>query len=155
MDVSIPTIIEAINNPKDWVVIDTRSKDEFDGQKTGSSRGAFGTGRVKGTIHIDWVSAINKEDTTLKSIVELKQIYEETIKDKNVIVFCQSGVRSAFTYAVLKNVLGAKNVYNYDGSWIEWSYVASEASKGKVDDNLRDQVINLTEEWSDNKGAIN
>jgi thiosulfate/3-mercaptopyruvate sulfurtransferase len=55
---------------------------------------------------------------------------------------------------VLKNVLGAGEVYNFDGSWIEWSYVASEASKGKVDENLRSQVLQLTEEWTDNKGAI-
>ncbi len=154
LDADIKTLTAALNNPKDWVVIDTRSIDEYDGKKAGSSKGAFGTGRIKGTVHIEWTNAVNKEDTTLKTIDEIKQVYGDTIKGKKVIVFCQSGVRSAHTYSVLTNVLGAENVYNYDGSWIEWSYAASEASKGKVDDNLRDQVLKLTELWSDNKEAI-
>lgn len=153
-DVDIKTLTEALNNPNDWVIIDTRSKDEFDGKKTSSSKGAFGIGRIKGTINIEWKNAVNKDDTTLKSMEEIKQIYGDTIKGKKVITFCQSGVRSAFTYMVLTNVLGAKNVYNYDGSWIEWSYAASEASKGKVDDNLRGQVLKLTEKWLDNKAPI-
>lgn len=153
-DADIKTVVEALEKPQEWVVIDTRSTDEYDGKKTGSSKGAFGTGRLKGTVHIEWTDALNKEDTTLKSLDEIKQIYGDTIKDKKVIVFCQSGVRSAFSYSVLTNILGAKDVYNYDGSWIEWSFAASEASKGKVDDSLKEKVLNLTEEWSDNKEAI-
>ncbi|WP_053083326.1 rhodanese-like domain-containing protein [Clostridium cylindrosporum] len=153
-DANINKVTEALNNPNEWVVIDTRSKDEFDGKTTPSSKGAFGTGRIRGTINIDWSKAVNKEDTTIKSMDELKAIYGDKIKGKKVIAFCQSGVRSAFTYMILTNVLGAKDVYNYDGSWIEWSYVASEASKGKVDKNLRDKVINLTEVWTDNKSEI-
>ena len=38
-----------------------------------------------------------------------------------VITYCQSGVRSAHTTFVLTQLLGFKNVRNYDGSWIEWS----------------------------------
>lgn len=155
MDVDINTLTEALENPSEWVVIDTRSKDEFDGKKTGSSKGAFGTGTIKGAVHIEWTDAVNKENTTLKSIEEIKQIYDNTIKGKKVIVYCQSGVRSAFTHMVLKNVLGAEAVYNYDGSWIEWSYVASEASNGKVDEALKAKVLERTENWSDNKGEIN
>ena len=153
-DADINKVVEALNNPEEWVVIDTRSKDEYDGKNTKSSKGAYGTGRLKGTVHIEWSNALNKEDTTLKSLEEIKQIYGETIKGKKVIVFCQSGVRSAFSYSALTNILGAKDVYNYDGSWIEWSFAASEASKGKVEDTLKEKVLNLTEEWSDNKGAI-
>jgi len=153
MDVDTKTLTEALENPSEWVVIDTRSKDEFDGKKTKSSKGAFGTGTIKGAVHIEWTEAVN-ENTTLKSIEEIKEIYGDTIKGKKVIVYCQSGVRSAFTYMVLKDVLGAEEVYNYDGSWIEWSFVASEESKGKVDDSLRDKVLKLTETWTDNKGEI-
>lgn len=154
IDVNINKLTEALDNPNDWVIIDTRTKDEFDGKKTGSSKGAFGTGRIKGTINIDWTSAVNKEDTTLKSIDEIKKIYGDKIKGKKVIAFCQSGVRSAFTYMTLTNVLGANEVYNYDGSWIEWSYIASDASKGKVNDTLRNKVLKFTEEWKDNKEEI-
>lgn len=154
LNADIQKVVEELNNPKEWVVIDTRSKDEYDGKKTGSSKGAFGTGRLKGTVHIEWTNAIVKEDTTLKSIDELKKIYGDTIKGKKVITLCQSGVRSAHTYMVLKDILGAKDIYNFDGSWIEWSYVASEASKDKVEDDLKGKVLSLTEEWSDNKEVI-
>jgi thiosulfate/3-mercaptopyruvate sulfurtransferase len=153
-DKSAKDVVDALKNPNEWVVIDTRSKDEYDGKKTGSSKDAYGTGRIKNTVHIEWTQAVNKEETTFKSLEELKSIYGNTIKDKKVIVFCQSGVRSAFSHFVLKELLGAKEVYNYDGSWIEWSYAASEASNGKVPKELKDSVLSLTELWSDNKGMI-
>lgn len=153
LEADIEILVEALKNPEEWVVIDTRSKDEYDGKETGSSKGAYGTGRIKDSINIEWTEAVN-DDTTLKSLQELEQIYGDTIKGKKVIVFCQSGVRSAHTYAVLTEVLGKEEVYNYDGSWIEWSYAASEDSKGKVDDGLRAEVLELTELWTDNKGAI-
>ncbi len=153
-DKTTEEVIDALKNPDEWVVIDTRSTDEYDGKKTGSSKGAFGTGRIKGTVPIPWTKAVNESDTTFKSLEELKAIYGDTIKDKKVIIFCQSGVRSAHSSLVLKELLGAKEVYNYDGSWIEWSYAASEASNDKVSKEIKDSVLSLTEVWSDNKGAI-
>lgn len=153
-DKSTEDVIEALKNPNEWVVIDARSTDEYDGKETGSSKGAFGTGRIKGTTHIEWTQAVNKEETTFKSLEELKNIYGDKIKDKKVIILCQSGVRSAHSFLVLKELLGAKEIYNYDGSWIEWSYAASEASNGKVSKEIKDSVLSLTEVWSDNKGEI-
>lgn len=153
-DKSTEDVIEALKNPNEWVVIDARSTDEYDGKETGSSKGAFGAGRIKGTTHIEWTQAVNEKETTFKSLEELKNIYGDTIKDKKVILLCQSGVRSAHSFLVLKELLGAKEIYNYDGSWIEWSYAASEASNGKVSKEIKDSVLGLTEVWSDNKGAI-
>ncbi|MGL6121209.1 MAG: sulfurtransferase, partial [Fusobacteriaceae bacterium] len=63
-------------------------------------------------------------DGTMKSYAELKDLYVKNGIDgtKLVIPYCQSAVRSAVTTFVLKELLGYKNVKNYDGSWIEWSY---------------------------------
>lgn len=155
MDASIEQLIDALENPEEWVVIDSRSLDEYEGKQTGSSKGAFGTGRIRGTVHIDWINALNAEDTLLKTSEELNGIYADVIDGKNVIVFCQSGVRSAHTWLALTYGLGALNVYNYDGSWIEWSYAASSASEGQLDEALREKVLSLTEKWSDNGGPIN
>jgi thiosulfate/3-mercaptopyruvate sulfurtransferase len=85
----------------------------------------------------------------LKSKTELDQLYGDLLKDKKVITYCQSGVRSAHTWLVLTEVLGAKEIYNYDGAWIEWSFAASEASGDRYAD-----ILELTEEWSDNKKPI-
>ena len=37
---------------------------------------------------------------------------------------------------ILKEVLGAETVYNYDGSWIEWSY------KHYTENNPQAPVVN-------------
>jgi hypothetical protein len=105
-------------------------------------------------LYTTFLIIVIEKETTFKNIEELKKIYGDTIKGKKVITLCQSGVRSAHSYFVLKELLGAKEVYNYDGSWIEWSYAASEASNGKVAKDIKDAVISLTEVWADNKGAI-
>lgn len=40
--------------------------------------------------------------------------------DKEIIVYCQTGARSAHTWLVLRH-LGYRRVRNYEGSWAEWS----------------------------------
>jgi thiosulfate/3-mercaptopyruvate sulfurtransferase len=99
-------------------ILDTRAAAEEDGSTT--LKGAFGPGKIQGAVWIEWTKALN-EDTTLKSIDELKAIYGD-LKGKEVIAYCQSGVRSAHSLLVLTQALGYKDVSNYDGSWIEWSY---------------------------------
>ncbi len=103
-----------------WVVLDTRAKSEHDGSKTKS--GAAGPGTIPNSVFLEWTKALGADKATLKSTSELKALYGDLINGKNVLVYCQSGVRSAHTTMVLKEALGAENVYNYDGSWIEWSY---------------------------------
>lgn len=146
---SIQLVIDALENPDEWLVIDTRGSDEYEGNKL--LGGASGKGGLKGAVHIDWTEALT-EETLLKTKSELEKIYEDA-KGKKVITLCQSGVRSAHTYMVLKDILGMQEVYNYDGSWIEWSYVASSVSDGVVEDSLKSKVKELTTNWSDN-GSI-
>ena len=40
----------------------------------------------------------------------------------SIVVYCQSGARSALLAFYVTRVLGFENVQNYDGSWIEWSH---------------------------------
>ena len=112
---------EALQN--NTVILDTRTMDEFSGkrQKKGATKG----GRIPNSVHIDWAEAINYNgDKRFKSLDELETIYNKLNIKKNdpIIVYCHSGVRSAHTTFVLTQLLGYKNVKNYDGSWIEWSY---------------------------------
>lgn len=145
-------VLFALEHPEDWVVIDTRSTEEYQGEKTSSSSGAYGTGAIEGTIHINWSSAV-EDDQTLKSEEELAEIYGDIIEGKKVITFCQSGVRSSHTEFVLKQVLGVEEVYNYDGSWIEWSYVASDAGED-IPSELKESVLDWTRDWTDNNKEI-
>ena len=100
-----------------------RTREEFTGeiQKKGASR----KGRIPTSILSDWANSIEysgdktiKDPETIRKLLASKGI----TKDKNVIIYCHSGVRSAHTTFVLTQVLGFENVSNYDGSWIEWSF---------------------------------
>jgi len=105
------------------ILLDTRTVDEFVGEM--QKKGAFRSGRIPRSIHNDWTRSVHiKEGGFLKSIKDLKYDFAKIIpdKDKKIIVYCQSGVRSAHTTFVLSDILGYTNVKNYDGSWIEWSY---------------------------------
>ncbi|AUP77434.1 sulfurtransferase [Flavivirga eckloniae] len=105
------------------ILLDTRTGNEFSGkrQKRGASRG----GRIPNSVLLDWAEAIEFNTTKkFKSYKDLLDLYESKgiTKEKKVYVYCHSGVRSAHTTFVLTELLGYKNVKNYDGSWIEWSY---------------------------------
>ena len=104
------------------ILIDTRTKDEYLGKY--QKKGAAKAGRIANSLHLDWAETIHYHgDQSLKSIEELEKIYSNLNIDKNdsIILYCHSGVRSAHTTFVLTQLLGYKNVKNYDGSWIEWS----------------------------------
>jgi len=80
---------------------------------------------LENDTHIDWAEAINfHSDKKMKSLEELESIYSQPQLAQNdpIIVYCQSGIRSAHTAFVLTQLLNYKNVKNYDGFWTEWSY---------------------------------
>jgi thiosulfate/3-mercaptopyruvate sulfurtransferase len=106
------------------VLVDVRSPQEFSGEviaPPGMTETAQRGGHVPGAVNIPWAKATN-EDGTFKSIDELKELYNSlgVTPDKNVITYCRIGERSAHTWFVLRELLGFKNVRNYDGSWTEW-----------------------------------
>lgn len=105
------------------ILLDTRTDDEFSGkrQKKGASRG----GHIPNSIWLDWGHAVDFNATKkFKSYKDLLDLYQSKgiTKEKEIYTYCHSGVRSAHTTFVLTELLGFKNVKNYDGSWIEWSF---------------------------------
>lgn len=105
------------------ILLDTRTDDEFSGkrQKKGASRG----GHIPNSICLDWGHAVDFNATNkFKSYKDLLDLYQSKgiTKEKEIYIYCHSGVRSAHTTFVLTELLGFKNVKNYDGSWIEWSF---------------------------------
>ncbi|HBH23396.1 MAG TPA: sulfurtransferase [Cytophagales bacterium] len=112
---------EALN--RNVVLLDVRSEDEYTGiiQRKSSSR----PGRIPGAVLLDWAHAIDYHGTKrFWDINTLRQKYEGIgiTPDLDVIVYCQSGVRSSHTTFVLTQLLGYTKVRNYDGSWREWSF---------------------------------
>ncbi|MFQ6105527.1 MAG: sulfurtransferase, partial [Candidatus Hydrothermarchaeaceae archaeon] len=106
----------------DVVIHDNRARGEYTGEKIleGNERG----GHIRGAVFLEWEKALNP-DGTFKSKEELKEIYEAVgiTPDKEIIIYCQGGVRVSHTLLALKYILGYPNVRNYDGSWDEWSNI--------------------------------
>lgn len=106
-------------------IVDVRSPAEFSGELAAPAHLPQEGGQVKGHVpsakNIPWSKAAN-EDGTFKSQDELKDIYTTAGVDlaKDTIAYCRIGERSAFSWFVLHELLGVKNVKNYDGSWTEY-----------------------------------
>ena len=96
---------------------DTRSPEEYLGRDVRAERG----GRIPGSINVEWTAAVNANGT-FKSSEELAALYGGAgfTPDKQIITYCQSGVRGAHTWFVLSELLGYPSVRNYDGSWVEY-----------------------------------
>lgn len=108
-------------------MLDVRSLEEYDGTKL--KDGAAFAGNIMDCAHLEFKSSLiegGDKNQCFKDTKELKEMFEEKgiTKDKKIIVYCHSGTRSAHTTFVLTQLLGYKNVSNYDGSWMEWSTVS-------------------------------
>lgn len=112
-------VLANLKNPK-VAVVDVRGTDEYSGANSlGMNKR---TGHVPGVVNLDSIPTNNNNDGTFKSAKDLQAAYNAkgVTKDKEVITYCQGGVRAANTYFVLKHLLGYSNVRNYVGSWGEW-----------------------------------
>jgi len=115
-------VVEAIGAQN---LIDVRSPDEFSGRLLAPAHlpqeQAQRAGHIPTAINVPWSKAAN-EDGTFKSDDELAKLYAEAGIDdsKDTIAYCRIGERSSHTWFVLKELLGHRNVKNYDGSWTEY-----------------------------------
>jgi len=114
---------EAAAGKSNVVLIDTRAGDEFKGVKDSK-------GHLPGAINIDYKELLNA-DGTLKSKADLQKVYSSdgVSKDKEVILYCSTGVRTGLHYLALVEILGYTKVKIYDGGYNE--YVEKNPSKIK------------------------
>lgn len=96
----------------DLVVVDTRTP------------GEYAQGHLPGAVNWDWMNGVPvgswdavRDDDGLRTELAARGI----TPDREVVTYCQSGVRAAHTYLLLRH-LGYPRVRNYDGSWAEWSH---------------------------------
>jgi len=115
-------VIAAINTKN---LVDVRSPDEFSGKILAPAHlpqeQSQRPGHVPSAINVPWSRAAN-DDGTFKSDEELAKIYADAGLDgeKETIAYCRIGERSSHTWFVLQELLGHRNVKNYDGSWTEY-----------------------------------
>ena len=106
-------------------LIDVRSPDEFAGRLLAPAHlpqeQAQRAGHIPTAGNVPWSKAAN-DDGTFRNDDELRQLYKDAGVDeaKDTIAYCRIGERSSHTWFVLHELLGLKNVKNYDGSWTEY-----------------------------------
>ena len=107
-------------------LIDVRSPEEYTGERTTApaypDEGALRAGHIPTAQSVPWAKAV-AEDGGFRSRAELDAIYRDGagLKDgDDVVAYCRIGERSSHTWFVLTEILGKKNVKNYDGSWTEY-----------------------------------
>ena len=110
-------------------MVDVRAPAEFSGEllapanlpQEGSQRG----GHIPGATNIPWLTAVNEDDGSFKSVEDLQAAYQGKgiTGDGPTVAYCRIGERSSHTWFVLSQILGYDNVTNYDGSWTEYGSI--------------------------------
>jgi len=104
-------------------LVDVRSPDEFSGKLLAPAHlpqeQSQRAGHIPTAVNVPWSKAAN-EDGTFRGDDELAELYSGVDDTKDTIAYCRIGERSSHTWFVLAELLGKKNVKNYDGSWTEY-----------------------------------
>jgi thiosulfate/3-mercaptopyruvate sulfurtransferase len=116
-------VIDAIGKKN---LVDVRSPDEFSGKLSAPAHlpqeQAQRNGHIPSALNVPWSKAAN-DDGTFRSDEELRQLYVKEAgldSSKPTIAYCRIGERSSHTWFALHEILGEKDVKNYDGSWTEY-----------------------------------
>jgi thiosulfate/3-mercaptopyruvate sulfurtransferase len=120
MWVNAKYVLGSLNKPK-VAIVDARGSDEYKGIKNTDDNKR--TGHIPGASDLGYYETNFNKDGTLKSAKDLAAAYSAkgVTSDKEVISYCQGGVKAANDYFVLKYILGFKDVKVYVGSWGEWA----------------------------------
>jgi len=105
-------------NDENVSFLDARSLAEFTGEKKLAEK----AGHLPGAIHYEWTESMNKNNNLRRLPAEdIQQRLDDLglTKDKEIVCYCQSHHRSAYSWLVLKS-LGYENVLGYPGSWSDW-----------------------------------
>jgi thiosulfate/3-mercaptopyruvate sulfurtransferase len=105
-----------------YQIVDTRSAKEYLGNA--GTKGLDGTplklGHIPTAVNINYTDAwTDPEKKGIRPYAELQKLYRGIDPSKGIIVYCNSGRRSSFSYYILR-LMGFKNVFAYEASWKEW-----------------------------------
>jgi thiosulfate/3-mercaptopyruvate sulfurtransferase len=99
---------------KDTCIIDSRTEVRYRGEIEVIDPVA---GRIPGAVNFYWKNSL-KEDGTVRSGQEIRQMLKGVEKYREIIVYCGSGIDAAFNYMLLDEI-GIKSRL-YVGSFSDW-----------------------------------
>ncbi len=103
---------------KKVIFLDARSLAEYNGTKKFANK----AGHIPSAVHFEWTAAMDQNNNLRRLPAEDIQTQLDALgitKDKEVVCYCQSHHRSAYSWLILKS-LGYEHVLGYPGSWSEW-----------------------------------
>jgi len=111
-------------NKKEFVVIDARSKERFEG-KVPEPRKNVRSGSIPNSLCLPYKDLINNEDNTFKNISEISKKFDQIIdsNNNNRVFSCGSGITAcvlALAYSLVNNKYSPTI---YDGSWAEYGKI--------------------------------
>jgi thiosulfate/3-mercaptopyruvate sulfurtransferase len=109
------------------ILLDSREEKRYLGIEEPIDRVA---GHIPGAFHSFWQNVLNKEGKW-KTSEELKDLFTHLDPDKEIIVYCGSGVTATPNVLALKEA-GFERVKLYAGSWSDWiSDPANPVARGR------------------------
>jgi len=112
--------VKAHKDDANVILVDVRSKDEFDG--IDEDEEITRKGHIPGAIQFEYKNVVN-EDGTIKTEEEIAELVKNAgiTSDKEIILYCASSVRAGIVYMAFTSILDFPNVKVYDGAYYEWN----------------------------------
>jgi len=124
---SLESTRAAVGDP-DQLILDVRTKAEYDGDRfwpSGATEGAGRAGHIPGAVHLP-IELLRAEDGSLKTSDEIRHVINGLGIDPSrpVITYCTIGGRATEAWFALTHLLDFADVRVYAGSWANWGTTA-------------------------------
>ena len=115
--------LEAISKDSSYIILDARSEARFN-CKVPEPRNGLRSGIIPNSKNLPFEACL--EDGKLKSVLELKSIFEDfNIGDNTLVFSCGSGL-TACILDLAATIAGYESLKVYDGSWTEYGSLTNE-----------------------------
>ena len=126
LDVSREAILAMADEPGQ-IVLDVRSRAEYEGERFWPSGATEDTGRpghIPGSVNLP-IDALRDPDGSFKDVDEMRKALRTAgvTPEHRVVTYCTVGNRAAQAWFALSHLLGYPDTGVYSGSWAEWGFL--------------------------------
>ncbi len=120
MNIEMEKVKSNIGNPTS-LLLDVRELDEYEGRDQAKKS----KGHLPGAVFMNFKEVLTTTGAfkTKEEIIATAAKYGAT-PDKQILVYCQTGIKAAVVYIALKEIAGFQNVKLYAGAYAEWVSVS-------------------------------
>lgn len=121
MNIDMASLKSKLENPG-VVILDAREKDEYDG----ADKAKKSNGHLPGAVFMNFKEVL----TATGAFKSKEEIIATAAKfgatpEKEIVIYCQTGIKASVTYFALKEIAGFNNVKLYAGAYAEWATLAT------------------------------